>query len=410
MNLDLLKAHRDVFEDLTDQKTRREILNDLKKPNDFVLSLLRFDESFAFSWLLEQGTEQPYLILEMLSQFEVGQRCDLLWQAAISDSTLMPFDFRALCLELLSKELACVNFGLRREQIELAQTLIKEAPAPQIRNNLEKLKLPTDGIDHLFEMPETLEVKLKVLREVSRQASHAQRAKLLERFLKALNESEVGTPDPIGFRNLTVEQLIQEDVNCSFIRPTDYLVPWDQIFKVQDLSFTLAELTRLILFSDDLQVPSPRSRLAVLAFHRTCLKTSGRAIIGLKAGTFHVEHGTLATPAYFYMGRDSALGKGLLIDNVGGAVILSEAFLGGGFMPILIHTHKHLRSKGESAIRERQVVRPGIFLAESGKRLPMSSLGILETTDWLQTPSPWEGIGCYPIDKATAPNHRRVQL
>jgi hypothetical protein len=92
------------------------------------------------------------------------------------------------------------------------------------------------------------------------------------------------------------------------------------------------------------------------------------------------------------MGRDAVIGKGCTIDGVGGAILQQGSFLGGGFMPILIHTHKHIRNAGEPGVAERKRVQPAVFVAMAGARLPMTAIGIFETADFTRSETPYEGI------------------
>lgn len=74
-----------------------------------------------------------------------------------------------------------------------------------------------------------------------------------------------------------------------------------------------------------------------------------------------------------------------------------ESFIGGGFMPLLIHTHKHIRERGTSAATERlQISRPG-FVAEDGARYPMGVVGMFECADYVKQAAPFEGIRVVPI-------------
>lgn len=407
MNESMLFAHRDVVEDIfspTQLNAAVEALNKSAARGDSealatLTRLLTFEPATAFSWLHGRGRTSPYASLEILDALPAPLAAELAWQAALSAEGLLPFDYRALAFARLAE------FHLTPARARQLAELIERAPAVRWRSDEEKLRLPTDGIDHLFAMPADLESKLQLLASVTRECTAGQIALLAGRLLRAQ-----GWPAPeeeaiAGLRNLEVESMIEGDLSCAFLKGTDYLVPWDRILSC---GLTFAELSRLLLFSGELHMPSPSPRLELMAAQRACLRTSGRSIIGLKAGTFHVEHGTLAAPSYFYMGRDSALGKGCVIDNIGGAVMLSESFLGGGFMPILIHTHKHRRRAGESAIQERQFITPGVFVALTGHRLPMSCTGILEMTDYLGKNSPYPGMTCWPIQAEVSVSHRRI--
>ncbi|WP_346133793.1 hypothetical protein [Lentzea roselyniae] len=204
------------------------------------------------------------------------------------------------------------------------------------------------------------------------------------------------------------ERLIAEDVRTSMASPSDYLVPWDQEFPgVNGTNLTLAELMRIVLMCPEFKLPDTTVRPILVDFYRSVLRTGGRSIVGLAAGVFHVEHGTLSAPSYYYQGRDAILGKGIVIDCVGGAILQEGSFLGGGFMPILIHTHKHIRGSGEAAASERKRIHPCTFVAEAGARFPMHAVGLFETVDYLgKEPRTRESGRCRTTsDPATPPMH-----
>ncbi|MER7015514.1 hypothetical protein ABT324_29115 [Saccharopolyspora sp. NPDC000359] len=203
--------------------------------------------------------------------------------------------------------------------------------------------------------------------------------------------------EPVAAPGTGAERLIAEDVGTDLVAPSDYLVPWDQEFpNTAGGDLTLAELMRIALLCPEFKLPDAEVRPVLVDFYRAVLRISGRSIIGLAAGVFHVEHGTMSDPSYYYQGRDSILGKGLVIDCVGGAILQQGSFLGGGFMPILIHTHKHIRKSGEVGAAERKRVLPCLFAAEAGARFPMDAVGLFEAVDYLEQETPYPGIRAIP--------------
>ena len=203
-----------------------------------------------------------------------------------------------------------------------------------------------------------------------------------------------------SYRCDSVVDDIYKDTKSNLISADDYIVLWDQeitFCKNSSYQHTIAEVLRIVLLTNEFQVPDRKIRSEVLAFYRAVLKISGRSIIGLSAGVLYVEHGTTSRPSLFYLGRDSILGKGCIIDGVGGSVILSESFIGGGFMPILIHTHKHIKIEKESAINERKNILSCLFFSSHGSRLPMSAVGLFESADYINKSSPYEGISIFSL-------------
>jgi hypothetical protein len=414
MKTQILFAYKDIVDDVVSEPEREEQLRSFLEAaysgETAVLGLLRqlmtFTPESAFSWLHAPGARHAYRSLEIAVALPDELAFELLWAASTSSQPLIPYDFRALAFEEILNGVAEGRFKLSVEDIHSLERLAETRPW-RWRGDVEKLALPTDGIDHLFEIPNSTDGKLAILRRAVEEGVSRQISVLSGRFLRLTGRWAPDEETLQGLRNREVETSVETDAGCALVKGSDYLVPWDHIL---DCGLTLAELSRLILLSDDLQLPVPLQRLTLLAAYRACFKTSGRSIVGLKAGVFHVEHGTLAAPSYFYMGRDAALGKGCVIDNVGGAIVLSGAFLGGGFMPVLIHTHKHQRRMGEFAIKERQFIKPGIFVALAGYRLPMSNPGILEMTDFIGGEPPFPGMTCKPIDPQISVSHRRIQL
>ncbi|WP_067463706.1 hypothetical protein [Actinomadura macra] len=344
----------------------------------------RFEAPFAASWIHGPGDKSPYLSLELAAAALDEERYRAtLADILLSTSTAIPYDYRALAAE----ELLLVGPGEFTGSLEEAVDSFK----PLGYRTLEtKVGVPTDGIDHLFDIPDSVAGRIDVLTAASRAKTLESRYLLARRVLGRAPRAEVPTSD--------AERLISEDVGTKMISPSDYLVPWDQEFPGENgVALTLAELMRIVLLCPEFKLPDAKVRPILVDFYRSVLRTGGRSIIGLSAGVFHVEHGTLTTPSYYYQGRDAILGKGLVIDCVGGAILQSGSFLGGGFMPILIHTHKHLRKSGEAGASERKRILPCIFAAEAGARFPMDAIGLFETVDYLEKDTPYQGIRAIPI-------------
>lgn len=362
------------------------------------LSTLRFEVPFGESWLHQPGAKSPYLSLELASGvLSTEEYRDAVAGIVLSDSPSIPFDYRALAAEALAE---C---GPGRWSGELQRAVTETTPIP-VRGLDTKVGIRTDGIDHLFDIPETIDERLALLRTAGALKTAESRALLAHRVLArtgAMETDTAATPAD-ALVSAEAEWLIAEDTETAMISPQDYLVQWDQELAVPEGGshpLTLAELLRITLLSPEYKLPDIKVRPALVDFYRSVLRISGRVTIGLGSGVFYVEHGTEANPSYFYMGRDSVLGKGCTIDGVGGAVLQQGSFLGGGFMPVLVHTHKHIRKSGEPGAAERKRVLPCVFAAETGARMPMDAIGIFETADYLDgQSSPHAGIRAIGLD------------
>ncbi|QXJ21416.1 hypothetical protein AGRA3207_002267 [Actinomadura graeca] len=345
----------------------------------------RFEGPYAASWVHGPGEKSPYLSLELAaSSLDEGRYRATLADIVLSTSAGIPYDYRALAAE----ELLLLGPG---DFTAALQKAVDSFEPLGYRSLETKVAVPTDGTDDLFEIPETVTGRIAVLTAASRAKTLESRYLLARRVLGRAPRAQAPATE--------AERLISEDAGTEMVSPSDYLVPWDQEFpRGNGAALTLAELLRIVLLCPEFKLPDARVRPILVDFHRSVLRTGGRSIIGLSAGVFHVEHGTLTTPSYYYQGRDSVLGKGLVIDCVGGAILRSGSVLGGGFMPILIHTHKHIRESGEAGASERERILPCVFAAEAGARFPMDAIGLFETVDYLEKDTPFEGIRAIPLN------------
>ncbi len=386
----LLRPAKDMLAEVSDREAAVAQVTSQIKNDDAARALFaqvcRFEAPFTASWVHGPGDDSPYLSLELAAASLDDDRYRAqLADIVLSTSTSIPFDYRALAAEKL------VQVGPGEFTGALKEVVDSYEPLP-VRGLQAKIAVPTDGIDHLFDIPDTVTGRLNILIAASRAKTLESRYLLAGRVLGngVVETAPAGEP----------ERLILEDVGTTMVSPLDYLVPWDQEFPGENGSnLTLAELMRITLMCGEFQLPDTTVRPILVDFYRSVLRTGGRSIIGLAAGVFHVEHGTLATPSYYYQGRDAILGKGCVIDCVGGAVLQAGSFLGGGYMPILIHTHKHIRKSNQAAASERKQILPCIFAAEAGARYPMDAIGLFETVDYLGRETPYEGIRAIPHAK-----------
>lgn len=383
----LLRPAKDMLAEVSDREAALTQVTSQIKTDDAAHALFaqacRFEPPFAASWIHGPGEKSAYLSLELAAaSLDDDRYRALLADVVLSTSTSIPYDYRAMAAEKLAQLGAGEFAGALKEVVDSFE------PLPT-RSLEAKISVPTDGIDHLFDIPDTVTGRLNILISASRAKTLESRYLLAGRILG----NGVQTAEPVG----EAERLIIEDVGTSMVSPSDYLVPWDQEFPGENgTNLTLAELMRIVLMCGEFKLPDVTVRPILVDFYRSVLRTGGRSIIGLAAGVFHVEHGTLATPSYYYQGRDAILGKGCVIDCVGGAVLQEGSFLGGGYMPILIHTHKHIRKSNQSAASERKQIVPCIFAAEAGARYPMDAIGLFETVDYLGKETPYKGIRAIP--------------
>lgn len=350
---------------------------------------LVFEEGFESSWVHGAGERTPYLSLDLLEVLPLGERAARARLAAFSRSALTPFDFRAAAADILAGD----TEGDPRKEFAGELT----APAPRRRSREEMYFLDGDGIDHLFDVPRTAEERLALYARAAEAGAGAQR-RLLARRLCGLTGVDFPAGDQRPYASERAEALIAADARGRLIRGADYLVDWNELVGSEAGTWTTAEILRMISFSPESRLPDRRTRRVLLAYFRSVLRVSGRSTVGLGAGVFHVEHGTMAAPSYFYVGRGAVIGKGTMIDAVGGFVMEESSFVGGGFSPILIHTHKHLQAASGLAAQERKKIAACVFHARRGARLPMTHAGIFETADYLGASSPYPGIAALALD------------
>lgn len=386
----LLHVAPDMLPEVTDVATATSRVASRIKTDEADYRLFEqaclYETPFVVSWVHQAGEQAPYLSLELAAESLDDDRYrSLLASIVLSTSTSIPYDYRGVAAAEL------VRLGPGEFTGALREVVTSYQPLPT-RTRQAKIDVATDGIDHLFDIPETAAARIDLLISASKLKTLESRYLLAQRILGAGAQVAAPATDP--------ERLIAEDVGTDLIAPSDYLVPWDQEFPVPGSdNLTLAELMRIVLLCPEFKLPDAKVRPILVDYYRSVLRISGRSIIGLSAGVFHVEHGTMATPSYYYQGRDSILGKGLVIDCVGGAILQSGSFLGGGFMPILIHTHKHIRKSGGTGASERKTIKPCIFAAEVGARFPMDAVGLFETVDYLGKDTPFKGIRAIPLDE-----------
>lgn len=332
---------------------------------------------------LAPGHKSDYLALDVLLAIEPDDtRHDLLRSVALSRSALMPVDLRAAALRRLVHE---------GQGSDLVERWRLRAPSLPNLPEVDRLHRDSDGIDHLFDVPESgAEFADFVLG-----AAHA----FQEFRITSLIERAVAENPQCEQRLDSMGVVVSQHVADPLLSPEDYLVPWDRTLTLDEHGqpVTIAEVCKALLLHPSTRVPNRAVRSAAVSFYRAVLGVPGRAVVGIGAGFLYVEHGSVAEPSYVFVGQGAIIGKGVTLDTVGGIVLGRESFIGGGFMPLLIHTHKHIRERGTSAATERlQISRTG-FVAEDGARYPMGVVGMFECADYVNQAVPFEGIRVVPI-------------
>jgi hypothetical protein len=372
-----------------------------------VSELLAGSGGYEYSWLLSRGARHPFLIIDILNDMVLSEKIKpddlskIILSALVSESTQATFDLQHHLLDFFVR----LGLPLYEADIGLMVDIIKNAPCSVHKSKESMIFQKSDGIDHVFPIPSSFEKRSEILSLTTLNGRLKNRALMLHRLLGAKSPSFQADYDAASFSKVNMQtpylagealEFIKADSGSILLDPQDFLAQWTEIVvDYEGYSYSLAEVLRMVLLDPQSAFPDPLHRKLLGGFYRQCLRISQGAIIGLKAGVFHVEHGSLACPSLVYMGRRSILGKGCIVDGVGGVVLGEEAFLGGGFIPILIHTHKHA---GGAGVNERKSILPAIFLAENSARLPMHSSGIFETYDYILEKSPFKGIRGIKID------------
>lgn len=417
---------------ISQNMSKNELYNTILKKIDevdWVLFLKEIEHvtfhqnQYVYSWLLSEGISHDYMILDVIEELSKRKllKEDFFIEFMLHEESLIPFDFRGkfscLFINLIKKGL--INFD-QASFDRLSNFLLNFKVFPR-RTIEEKLGIPTNGIDHLFPIPTSLEDKLYLLDQAALYKTQEAIFKDILSFLDAIQftvpkgiqsliqalKSNSSVKETLSILSTLengklisekVNSLIDEDVNCSLRTWNDYLVCWDQqVVNFKGYTYTISELLRICLIAGELSYPDLLVSTNVLKFYRSTLKISGRATIGLKAGIYYGEHGISDNPTFFYMGMDSIIGKGCIIDPIGGIVMLSKSYLGGGFIPILIHTHKHILTEGNTGTDERKKILPCIFVAKQGARFPMNNSILFEAADYINKQSPYNGIAIYGI-------------
>ncbi|MCG8023584.1 MAG: hypothetical protein JAZ02_06330 [Candidatus Thiodiazotropha endolucinida] len=339
---------------------------------------------FSFLFAAKNGV---HLLSHVLDRFDSKLRTELLADFALSDSLYIPYDLRAA---------SCAALGSAPRQEDVLDRINAACEQPPRRYKDLSLS-PSNDIDHNFHIPADRGERDRLMVVAADTAMRRARARLARR---ALGKTEL---DPADYDDLAPERLyVPHNAATSFSASVtapgldwrDFLIDWNEILvETPEENYTIAEILRLLLLDPEYHLPGHNQRARADAVNLNLLKTFSGATIGLKAGALFVEHGFRPEASFFLLGENAILGKSCIVDATGVVLIEPKAFLGGGFSPILIHTHKHMRGGGAD---ERKSVAPTGFLARSGARLPMDFVGLLEVMD--MPSGRWPGLERMDID------------
>jgi hypothetical protein len=439
----IFQTNIDIIEALLEDKEKAEIflynlLLNLAKKNELIKriiidnlqNVLINKDGYEFSWLMLEGVESNYLVIDLCKQLledssNVGNIKDILLSTILEKEPAIPFDFRGNIIELFMELLKNGKFKFNLKDFKRFREFLLQFNPMGKRTLSNKIEIQTDGVDHLFPIPFKIEQKIEIVRKASfykvnetifndiililNDIKTICEASLQDEINKTLNDTELKIKREV-LESIYDDQKIsndafkkiEEDVNCKYRFGRDYVHCWDQFLVKSDnfhYNYTIAELLRLCFLTAEFGLPGLPIRKELLKFYRSVLKISGRASIGLKGGVFYVEHGVNANPTIFYMGRGSVMGKSFYIETCGGAVLLSNSYLGGGFIPILIHTHKHIPQKEMSGTSERKNNLRCIFVAEKGARFPMDKSLLFEAANFIGKKTPFTGISVLALGR-----------
>lgn len=333
---------------------------------------------FSFLFAAKGGV---HFLPRILARLDNLTRSKLLADFALSDNLYIPFDLRAALFAMLSAE------GLNeptRDRFEIVAA--QKAPAYK-----DLARSPSNDIDHNFFIPVDRSARDELMEMAAQTSMRRARARLARRALGKAEGDPAGG-DPLAPANIYVPRdapaLFATTILVDGMDWRDFLIDWNEVLvETSEETYTIAEILRLLLLDPEYHLPGHAQRARADAVHINLLKTFCGVTIGLKAGALFVEHGFRPEASFFLLAENAILGKGCVVDATGVVFVEPKAFLGGGFSPILIHTHKHMYGGGAD---ERKSVVPIGFRARSGSRLPMEFVGLLEVMD--MPSNRWPGL------------------
>jgi hypothetical protein len=375
---------------------RTRLFDALHSNVDIAADVLACESGFEYSWLHSDDPDDPRgsVAAAILMSVSDGPARSALLRAALSENPMVPFDTRLHAVDRLTI--------LSRNDRDASGPVIQAAIARlrglarRRRSVDDQLALSGNGIDHAFPIPDLPAGRVALVESAARSAAALISAQVASNLISALvddvtvssedrrlwmdwveGERHPSLPPPLP----EICRVVHDDLG-TLATPAEYIVEWDSIVaSAQGHEYTIAEMLRVCLLGGEFLLPDARTQQAKLSLYRSALRVSRNAIIGLGAGAFCVEHGLMSAPSRFYLGRGATLGKSFMIDTTGDVAIGRSAFLGGGFMPILLHTHKHVGGATTGGVDERKAIRHQSVAISAGARIPMSRSMMIEASD-----------------------------
>jgi hypothetical protein len=265
--------------------------------------------------------------------------------------------------------------------------------SPQSPFDIEELSLKEcallhgDSIDHLYRVPRNQ----KDLSDWLTRFATAYRQRTASALVKRLESSltSIKAPSPSVVDEQEVEQILRKQFQCPLQTCSDYQVNWrEAVRNSKGERMLLTEISKTLCLDGHAHQACLQMRRNVINFYRAVFKISRNAVIGLTSGLFHAEHGLKSDPSYFFCGPNVIFGKGVLVDLVGGLVVGSKAFIGGGFLPVLLHTHKHTSASVNDAANERFKISRHCLFIKPGSRIKMGEKRMIEAAEYLSREEP----------------------
>ncbi|WP_232035600.1 hypothetical protein [Methylomusa anaerophila] len=359
-----------------------EILNSSLNAINKVLSNR---ELYDDSWVLFGNEQLNFYSIEILKEFlkkkqKISEVKNIIINNILLNNALITFDFK---LELATLLIEAINSGiieLQNSDINKFKERINNFNIKKDKKWDEKLKFPSNEVDHLIDIPKDIKNIFYIFNQAIAYKMEESTVLILS---KIINKLQIGNYDlfKVGIYSAKGERIIQIDLNNSLINWSDYVVKWDQkVASFGEENYSIAELCKICLQLNEFNLPDFSMQFLKSKFYKAVLKISRGVILGLNSGAFIAEH-TTSNPSIFFIGRDVILGKSFMLETNGGIIICSNSFLGGGFIPILIHTHKHINSTQASLERKR--IKLAAFVCEKGARFPMQTSFLFETVDYI---------------------------
>lgn len=366
---------------------------------------------YEYSWIFVCGIQFSFFALDILSlliKMKIINDGALL-RIIFSNNALIGYDFRGAAKRMLLQISPDRSFN--KSEIVSIQKELQNFRCEKRRNLSEKMHIKTDGIDHLFPIPLEEIEKINVLRRATNYKLHEtifldlisllscyEDLKFLLRNSKlATNVKTLKDIYKDAQYSLSANKLLESETSAFGRAASDYLVVWDQVISDGcEYRYTIAELLKMVMLSSSSRSPDCQIRSELNKFYKQILKISEESNIGLGGAVFRAEHGIYERPTTFFLGRKAVVGKGCILETTGGTIISEYSFVGGGFIPLLIHTHMH--KANAIAANERKLIIPVVMYMKKGSRIPMDQSLNFEVARYLDGHSPFEGVVAFSMD------------